>query len=91
MEGTDADEFDEIDVTEQEFDQMMATSELVTIETIPRYHRQPETVEGYYTLSVSDSSALASTAGLWGSGPQWSPAYDEGAQHMTRRYPPVRE
>ncbi len=64
-------EFDEIDVTEDEFDEMMAVAEPVAIAAAAAFARQRRrTFSDYYTLSVSDPQTLPASAGRWGDGPQ---------------------
>ena len=68
----DADEFDEFDVTEEEFDRMLAASEPVTIDQVPKYHVQRVKAEGYYVLTTVRQSppAAASRVRDWTLEPQ---------------------
>lgn len=62
----DTNEFDEFDVTEQEFDQMYAESEPVMVDLVPRYYAQRVAAEGYYTLTtVKGPAPAASRHGQW--------------------------
>jgi hypothetical protein len=60
----DTGEFDEIDMTEDEFDQMMASSESVTIDVIPRFYARRLAADGYYTLTTVSQSPAPTTSGF---------------------------
>jgi hypothetical protein len=65
-------EFDEIDVTEDEFDAMMATAEPVAIFAAVLARRPRTAFADYYTLTVSDPSTVPSSD-RWGNGLQGRP------------------
>lgn len=63
----DANEFDEFDVTEQEFDRMHAASTPVLVDLVPRYYAQRLAVGELYTLTTvrQGFAAAASGHGQW--------------------------
>jgi hypothetical protein len=67
--GSTDDDLDELDLTEDEFDARMARGEPVLVIGFAARPLLRERVEDYYTLQVSDSSTVPTSAGRWGGGP----------------------
>jgi hypothetical protein len=57
----DPDEFGEIDVTEEEFDEMFAAGVPALLDPVPHYYQQRVAAEGYYTLTKARQAVLAAT------------------------------
>jgi hypothetical protein len=69
-EGFDApeDESDEeLELTEDEFDARWAEGQPVMVIGFAARAQLRERIEDYYTLQMSDSRSLATSAGVWGS------------------------
>lgn len=70
------DEFEEFDVTEEEFDRMLAESEPVLLSKMPDYHEQLVRAQNsYYTLTYLPSDVACVTGAPvrpveWVSGPE---------------------
>src|SRR5690348_9558043 len=64
-----ADDLDEADLTEDEFDAMLAAGEPVIVMGFAARGYLHERVEDYYTLQVSDPRIVPASAGPWGGGP----------------------
>jgi hypothetical protein len=65
----DYDDLDEADLTENEFDTMLAAGEPVIVMGFAARRYLYERVEDYYTLQISDPRIVPASAGLWGGGP----------------------
>jgi hypothetical protein len=66
----ESDEFAEVDVTEAEFDAMMAASEPVEVDLVPKYYVRRWASEGYYTLTRLDQSPAGVASGTGGRAPR---------------------
>lgn len=58
-----AGEFDEVNVTEDDFDDMIASSVPVTVRTQPAGVKRRRTFEDYYTMTRSSPGLVATTGG----------------------------
>lgn len=70
----DADRFDdaddEVDLTEEDFDARMAAGAPIMLIGLAARAGLRERVDDYYTLQISDSKIVPSSAGRWGHAPQ---------------------
>jgi hypothetical protein len=66
-----SDEFAEVEVTEDQFDEMFAAGEPTTVEGIPSYAERLRAASGSYWTISTDSSAHH-TSGTWGRSAEWA-------------------